>query len=134
MSADVISKPVITVRDDESLGVAATRMAEHGIKRLPVLDKQGKLVGVLSRVDVLQQVTTKEAKKRLAKVPSGAARTLGKIMLSEIPGIQEDALLADVIVRFLQAGTRRLIVVDAQGKAIGLVDRQVLFKSMMHLS
>ncbi len=119
--ADVMTFPAITVREDEPLGIAAARMAEHEIKRLPVLSAGGKLVGVLSRVDVLRQVVSEEAKKRAAKAPSGAARTLGDIMIPEIPTIQEDAQLADVIATFLEAGTRRLIVVNEAGQPLGMI-------------
>jgi CBS domain-containing protein len=119
--ADVMVSPVITVRGDEPLSLAASRMAEHGIKRLPVLDEKGKLIGVLSRVDVLKQVVSEEAKKRAAKAPIGAARTLGEIMIPEVPAIEEDAPLADVIARFLEAGTRRLIVVNEAGQPLGLI-------------
>lgn len=119
--ADVMTKPAITVRGDESLGLAAARMAEHGIKRLPVLDEKGKLIGVLSRVDVLKQVVSEEAKKRAAKAPSGAARTVGDIMLSDIPAVQEDARLADIIARFLETGTRRLVVTNDAGRPLGLI-------------
>lgn len=118
---DVMTSPVITIRDDEPLGAAAARMAEHRIKRLPVLDAQGRLIGVLSRVDVLCQVVSEEAQKRSAEAPSGAAHTLGEIMLSEIPTIHRDASLADVIARFLEAGSRRLIVTDDAGRPLGLI-------------
>lgn len=119
--ADVMTSPAITVHENEPLGVAAARMAEHGIKRLPVLDEKGKLVGVLSRVDVLKQVVTEEAKKRAAKAPTGAARTLGDVLIPEVPTIEEDAPLAEVIARFLEAGTRRLIVVNEAGHPLGLI-------------
>jgi CBS domain-containing protein len=119
--ADLMTAPAITVREDEALGIAAARMAEHGIKRLPVLNQNGKLVGVLSRLDVLQQVVSKEAKKRAARAPSGAAQTLGDIMIPEIPTIEEQAPLADVIARFLEADTRRLIVIDGEGHPLGLI-------------
>lgn len=119
--ADVMTSPVITIRGDEPLSVAAARMAEHRIKRLPVLDENGKLIGVLSRVDVLKQVVSEEAKKRAAKAPTGAARTLGDIMIREVPTIEQDAPLADVVARFLEAGTRRLIVVNEAGQPLGLI-------------
>ena len=119
--ADVMTKPVITVRDNESLGIAAARMAKHSLKRLPVLDEKGKLIGVLSRVDVLRQVLSDETKKQVAKAPTGAARTLKDIMVSKIPTVDEDALLADVIARFLEAGTRRLVVTGKDGSPLGLI-------------
>jgi CBS domain-containing protein len=119
--ADVMTKPAITVRENESLGVASARMAELSIKRLPVLNEKGKLVGVLSRVDVLRQVLNEETKKRVAKAPSGAARTLKDIMLSKIPTVDEGAQLADVVARFLEADTRRLIVTGKDGLPLGLI-------------
>lgn len=119
--ADVMTTPAITARGDEPLAAVAARMAEHRIKRLPVLDEKNKLIGVLSRVDILHQVTGEEAKKRSAKAPSGAARTIGNIMIPEVPAIHEDAKLADVIARFLEAGTRRLIVTDDAGRPLGLI-------------
>lgn len=118
---EVMTSPAITIRGDESLSIAAAHMAEHGIKRLPVLDEQGKLIGVLSRVDVLKQVVSQEAKRRAAKAPTGAARTLSDIMLPEIPTIEQDAPLANVVARFLEAGTRRLIVVNEAGQPLGLI-------------
>ena len=119
--ADVMTSPAITVHEDEPLGIATARMVEHDIKRLPVLNEGGKLVGVLSRVDVLEQVVSEEAKKRAAKAPSGAVFTLGDIMIPEIPTIQEDASLTDVVARFLEANTRRLIVIDKNGHPLGLI-------------
>ena len=119
--ADVMTSPAITAREDEPLGVATARMVEHEIKRLPVLNENGKLVGVLSRLDVLKQVTSEEAKKRVAKAPSGAAHTLGDIMIPDIPTIHEDAQLADIITRFLEADTRRLIVVNEKGQPLGMI-------------
>lgn len=120
-AADVMTSPAITAQGDEPLGAAAARMAEHGIKRLPVLDEKGKLIGVLSRVDVLRQVVGEEARKRVAQAPTGAARTLGDIMIPEVPTIEADAHLAEVIARFLEAGTRRLIVVDDAGRPLGMI-------------
>ena len=119
--ADVMTSPAITVREDESLGIATARMVEHGIKRLPVLSAGGKLVGVLSRVDVLQQVVTEEAKKRAAKAPDGAARTLGEIMMKDIPTVNADTELADVIAEFLHNETRRLVVIDDEDRPLGLI-------------
>ena len=54
--ADVMSQPVVTLTEDETLGVATSRMVKSGLKRLPVINHDGKLVGVLSRLDILRQV------------------------------------------------------------------------------
>lgn len=50
---EVMATPPITVTPDTSVTVAAASLARHSIKRLPVVDAAGALVGVVSRRDVL---------------------------------------------------------------------------------
>lgn len=51
-AADVMTTDVVTCGPDEDIQVAARQMAEHGVKRLPVVER-GILVGVVSRHDIL---------------------------------------------------------------------------------
>jgi CBS domain-containing protein len=53
---EIMTKPPITVRSDTTLPQAARRMQEHNIRRLVVVDERGKIVGVVSRSDLLQVV------------------------------------------------------------------------------
>jgi CBS domain-containing protein len=52
-AADLMSTPVRTVRPDDLVRLAAARMVTTGINRLPVVDTGGRLVGLVSRSDVL---------------------------------------------------------------------------------
>jgi CBS domain-containing protein len=51
---ELMSAPVRTARIDELVQLAAGRMVTTGVKRLPVVDDDGRLVGIVSRSDVLQ--------------------------------------------------------------------------------
>jgi CBS domain-containing protein len=53
---DVMTRNPITVREDESLWKALLIMVEHGFRHLPVVDGEGKLVGVVSIKDALRAV------------------------------------------------------------------------------
>jgi CBS-domain-containing membrane protein len=53
--ASAASRHVIAVRPDDTLETAAQRMREHQIRRLPVVDGEGKLVGVLSTNDLVRR-------------------------------------------------------------------------------
>jgi CBS-domain-containing membrane protein/PII-like signaling protein len=117
--SDVMSKPAITVRAKDSLGLAAARMAKEGVKRLPVLDEKSRLVGVLSRVDVLRLVTEKEARKLTA--PLGAAISVRDVMSPSIPVVQEKDDLATIVDTMLEGGSHRVIVVNGKGHAVGLI-------------
>ena len=116
--ADVMTQPVVTAQVKEPLGVAAARMAKSGMKRLPVVDADGKLVGVLSRVDILRQVTDAQVGSR--HIPEGAGQTVRQVMSPNVPIVPADADLTTIVNQFVQADTHRLIVVD-RGQPIGLI-------------
>ncbi|HSJ34428.1 MAG TPA: CBS domain-containing protein [Acidimicrobiia bacterium] len=43
----------LTIGPDESVAAAARAMSEHSVKRLPVLSREGQLVGLVSRADLM---------------------------------------------------------------------------------
>jgi CBS-domain-containing membrane protein len=52
--ASAMSRDVVTVRADAPIALAAREMHARGYKRLPVVDAKGRLVGIVSRGDVLK--------------------------------------------------------------------------------
>ncbi|MFD9128705.1 CBS domain-containing protein [Kitasatospora sp. NPDC059571] len=52
-AAGVMSSPVVTARPRWSIVRAARLMEQRGLKRLPVVDDSGRLVGTVSRIDLL---------------------------------------------------------------------------------
>ncbi|WP_435099803.1 CBS domain-containing protein [Halarchaeum sp. P4] len=48
---------VVTVRDDANIGTVINRLREHGISRLPVVDDEGDLTGVVTTYDLVEFVT-----------------------------------------------------------------------------
>ena len=51
----IMTKAVVSGRAEEPLGKAARLMREHHIRHLPVLDKKGALLGVISIRDLLRE-------------------------------------------------------------------------------
>jgi CBS domain-containing protein len=52
-AADLMTHPAVTIEPEQSLENAARLMYNCRVKRLPVVDDQGHLVGIISRADVL---------------------------------------------------------------------------------
>jgi len=52
-AAELMTAPAVTIRPDDSLADAARLMHDRHVKRLPVVDQTGRLVGIVSRVDLL---------------------------------------------------------------------------------
>ena len=54
VAAALMSQPAITISTRATLIEAARRLHAEGVKRLPVVDAVGRLVGIVSRVDLLK--------------------------------------------------------------------------------
>lgn len=53
-AAELMTVPVFTTRPDASLGEAARLMHRKAVKRLPVVDEEGHVQGIVSRTDLLK--------------------------------------------------------------------------------
>ena len=57
---EIMAKKVITIKKDASISDAAALMDKHKINRLPVVDENKKLIGILTRGDVIGALVKKE--------------------------------------------------------------------------
>ncbi len=55
-AGDLLQRPVVTIREDRSYTDTVRLMTQHGIRRVPVVDAQGALVGIVSADDMLRQL------------------------------------------------------------------------------
>jgi len=76
---DIMSSSIITAQDDESLTDAAMRMAANDISRIPVLDSEGNLCGIVTKTDMLKTMPAlvnylyeKETEKEITPAPERA--------------------------------------------------------------
>ena len=118
---DVMTQPVILVKKDEPLGAAAAKMVKAGLKRMPVVDNSGKLAGMLSRLDILKQVADAPSNVPPSHFPAGAVRTVGDVMRTDIPAVRLDENLASIVEKFVTGDTHRLVVINEDGLAVGLI-------------
>ena len=58
--ADVASKQVVTIDPQQDLDEALRIMAEHQVRRLPVVEEDGKLVGVVAQADIAREGDDKQ--------------------------------------------------------------------------
>lgn len=61
---DVMSVGVIDCREDEPVGAVIERMIDHGVLRLPVRDRKGQVVGLISARDSVRSVPMAKLSQR----------------------------------------------------------------------
>jgi CBS domain-containing protein len=59
--SDVMTSDLVTATEQDSIETALKRMQEHGIRRLPVVDKTGALIGILTLDDILRYLTAQQS-------------------------------------------------------------------------
>ena len=82
-AAALMTSPAITIHPDAPVGVAARLMNGHHIRRLPVVDPAGKLIGIVSRRDLLSVFLRPD--EEIAAEVHGA---LTGILLAEPDGVE----------------------------------------------
>jgi acetoin utilization protein AcuB len=116
-AADLMTEVAVTVTPNDSLLLAASLMADHGISRLPVLEA-GRVVGIVSDRDVRTMV----GDPRYITAP-GHVRGLHMrdAMMSDATTIVPECPLKEVATQFADDRSGALPVVDGAGKLVGIV-------------
>ena len=133
-------KPDNTLKEAANLLRVAKKGEEKvGVKGLPVLDKEGKLVGMLSMTDILKAVhpsymdlmnlsnfTWDGMVESLAK--SVADKKVETVMSKDVFTVKEDDPLMECVDLMIKNNIRRLPVTDGTEKVIGMIyERDVFF-------
>lgn len=126
---DVMVSPAVTLPADALVAEAVKVMTARGIKRLPVVDRKGRLVGIVSRVDVLRAL----AQPPVAESPEPALRPgrhikVGDVMLADAATVSVDAGVNQVLDLLTTRAERRVIVLDANGRVAGIITDGDLLK------
>ncbi|MGI5133239.1 MULTISPECIES: CBS domain-containing protein [unclassified Streptomyces] len=72
----LMSSPPVTVHADQTIAQAARIMADRHVERLPVLDEENRLVGIVTRRDLLQVFLRSDAEIRAEVIEEVLVRAL----------------------------------------------------------
>jgi CBS domain-containing protein len=144
--ADVMTREVVSIAPDASVMEAVRLMLQHKISGLPVVDKSGKLQGVVTEGDFLRRVETGTERKRSRLVEfllgpgrladdyvHATGRKVGEVMTADARTVGEDEPLEKVVHLMERYRIKRLPVVRGD-KVIGIVTRQNLMRALATLA
>jgi CBS domain-containing protein len=122
-AADLMTPSPITLPTTTPLAQAAAIMADRKLKRLPVVDEQDHLVGMVSRYDLLKTVAEglRQRPSDIVQLAAGAPATVGTIMYGAAPTVHADTPLAETLDRLLETEKRRVVVVDDASRVVGII-------------
>jgi len=143
---DVMTRAVITIDPDATVLQAARLMLQHHISGLPVVDKDGRLVGVLSEGDFLRRRETKTERKRsrwleflmgpgrmAAEYSHSHGSKVSEVMTTDVQSVEEVAPLEDIVALMERKRIKRVPVLCG-GELVGIVTRSNLMRAMVSLA
>ncbi len=128
-----MSHPVITVRPELPVIEALNIMKREQIRRFPVVDKRGHLVGIVSREDLLHASPSDATSLSVWEVSYLLNRIIVKhVMTDEIITITEDTPLEEAA-RIMVDNKIGGLPVVRDGEVVGMITETDLFKIFLEL-
>ena len=154
---DVMVRDVTSLRRDDTLANAAYTFLHKRISGAPVVDADGKCVGVLSVTDVLgaaEKVAQRQAKLAEAffsrsdlelpatmyeadlvavrdRIAPAAEQPVENFMVEDIVWVRSDDTMDRVVRDFIDAGIHRVLVINSDGKLVGLITTVDVIAALM---
>ena len=122
---EAMTEHVFTVWPEASATVAARVMRDIGVSGLPVVDGEGRVVGILTEADLLHRAVVADpaevdTKRRPRDWPSA---TVADLMSRDVLGLRRDDPLAKAARLMEKARVRRLVVVGEGFALEGIISR-----------
>lgn len=118
---DLMTSPAVTVGPDTTVKAAAQLLAEHDVSALPVVDGAGRLLGIVSEVDLLPLETRPDPAAAQRPIPS----RVQDLMTSDVCAVEAEAGVALVAQLMLQMVVKRMPVLR-DDRVVGVVSRRDL--------
>jgi CBS domain-containing protein len=140
---DLMTPDVVTVPPETPVLAMARLLADRGISAVPVVDAEGKVVGIVTEADLIRRLAGEADKtggffaslfgnqerdaERYARTHGVMARD---VMTSDVVAVDPDTLAADVAHMMEDKGIRRVLVTQ-DGRLKGLVSRADLLRALV---
>ncbi|MFT6071217.1 MAG: CBS domain-containing protein [Bacteriovoracaceae bacterium] len=140
---DFMTKNVITCTEDQSVAEAAKLMVEKEFSVMPILNKEGKLVGIVTESDFVgKEVSVPHALASIKQLfgqnfyfadvetlyADAKNKTLSSVMSKNLKTVTPETSLSEVVNYMISKNIKRLPVVDGEN-LVGIITRKNILKA-----
>lgn len=135
LARDLMTRDVVTVSRETTVKEVSGLLLEHKISGLPVVDKENRVIGIVSEGDLICQdkklytpafqeilggIIYLENPNRLGQdLMKMTATKVGYLMTAKVYTVREDASLEDIATIMVERKVNRIPVVDGAGRLAG---------------
>lgn len=129
---DLMTTEPITATPETGLKEAARAMLDARVSGLPVVDGDGRLVGIVTEGDFLRQEATRDQPYRFSLLDAlfgdqppahPGAETVGEVMTEQVLTVAPDTNLGEAARVMANRKVNRLPVIDGGGVLVGIISR-----------
>jgi CBS domain-containing protein len=134
---DLMTTEVVTFQPTTPFKEIVAQLGRHRISGAPVVDADGRLVGIVSEADLLlkeehpdpdSETALLWTRRRRTEWGKAAAATAGELMTSDPVTVPPTATVGEAARQLHAAGVKRLPVVDERGRLVGICSRRDLLQ------
>jgi CBS domain-containing protein len=126
-ASDIMTTDLVTGTPEMTIEEALKLLVNRKITGFPVVDRKGRLVGVLSEYDIIKAVRGDGDRKPLALSEK-------IVYTKKATVIAQETELASILRLFVEKKVRRLPVTDAGGKLVGIISRRDIMRVLYYRS
>jgi CBS domain-containing protein len=126
---DIMTRSVFSLREETTVSEAAKVLIDRRISGAPVVDKDGKLSGVISEEDLIGVYY--EGNRKLETTAIGTCKVLGSSLVTrKVIAVKPSTAVDEIAKKFMQLKIKRVPVVDEANKVVGVVSRKDILKAL----
>lgn len=148
MIQDIMTKEVITVREDDTIEKSANLLSTHDLSGLPVVDNEGYVIGIISEGDLIKHnsevqvpafleilggiIYLDNPNKYLDDVKKSMGNLVKNAMTKDVIKVSPNEEVEVAAALLVRNKIKRLPVLDEEGKLIGIVSRRDIMNHLFH--
>lgn len=125
---DVMNESIKLLKENDPVSEARRIMRFHRWERLPIVDENGKCIGMISSIDILKNFYRFPKEKmgredRAGKKENPLSLPVKNFMETEFPKINPDKTISEALKELLERKIKGVPVLDDNGYVIGIFER-----------
>ena len=116
IARDIMTRKVCTIQPEASAQEAAQLLDQMRISGLPVVDEDGKIIGIITEADIISKVDRE-------------GLCVADIMSHEVTFVSEETLVSEIAMLLSERKIKRVPVVN-DGRLVGIVSRADIVRAV----
>lgn len=143
---DIMTKEVVTIKEDDTVETAANILNEKGLSGLPVVDDNNLVKGIITEGDLMRRISKIDGPSYIEvlggifplesksdffdRLKKSMGYLVKDMMTKDVIITSEDAELEDVATLMVKKKVKRIPVVDDKGRLIGIISRKDIMEHL----